>query len=71
MRPHIAELARIADVTRVSAYPNAGLPNELGGYDETPQETRRPPLWANGREAGLVNHRRRLLRHHAGRISAR
>ncbi len=36
MRPHIAEIARAAD-TLVCAYPNAGLPNELGEYDETPQ----------------------------------
>ncbi len=35
LRPYIAELARVAD-TRVSAYPNAGLPNEFGEYDETP-----------------------------------
>jgi 5-methyltetrahydrofolate--homocysteine methyltransferase len=38
MRPHIAELARVAD-TLVSAYPNAGLPNAMGQYDETPDET--------------------------------
>jgi 5-methyltetrahydrofolate--homocysteine methyltransferase len=38
MRPHIAELARVAD-TLVSAYPNAGLPNAFGEYDETPDET--------------------------------
>jgi len=36
LRPYVAELARIADVP-VSAYPNAGLPNEFGGYDETPE----------------------------------
>ena len=36
MGPHIAELSRIANVF-VSAYPNAGLPNPLGGYDETPE----------------------------------
>lgn len=35
LRAHVAELARVAD-TRVSAYPNAGLPNAFGGYDETP-----------------------------------
>ncbi len=34
LRPYIAELSRVAD-TRVSAYPNAGLPNEFGEYDET------------------------------------
>ena len=52
MRPHIRALAGIAD-TRVSAYPNAGLPNEMGGYDETPEETAAHlGEWA---EAGLVN----------------
>ena len=38
MRPHIAELSRIAD-TLVSAYPNAGLPNAMGEYDESPDQT--------------------------------
>ncbi|MBL8529735.1 MAG: methionine synthase [Burkholderiales bacterium] len=40
MRPHIEELARIANVA-ISAYPNAGLPNPLAetGYDETPAQT--------------------------------
>ncbi|MFN3584609.1 homocysteine S-methyltransferase family protein [Phenylobacterium sp.] len=52
MRPHIAELARIAD-TLVSAYPNAGLPNAMGEYDETPDETGHMlHEWA---EHGLVN----------------
>lgn len=36
LRPYVAELSRVAD-TRVSAHPNAGLPNEFGEYDETPQ----------------------------------
>ncbi|MDR0234438.1 MAG: methionine synthase [Zoogloeaceae bacterium] len=36
MRPHIETLARICDCF-VSAHPNAGLPNALGGYDETPE----------------------------------
>jgi len=36
MRAHIAEIARIAD-TLVCAYPNAGLPNEFGEYDESPE----------------------------------
>ena len=36
LRPYVAELSRIAD-TFVSAHPNAGLPNEFGEYDETPQ----------------------------------
>ena len=35
MRPHIEELSAIAPAF-ISCYPNAGLPNELGGYDETP-----------------------------------
>ena len=38
MRPYIAELARVAD-TFVSCYPNAGLPNAFGEYDESPAET--------------------------------
>lgn len=37
MRPHIEELNGIAPVY-VSLYPNAGLPNEFGGYDESPQQ---------------------------------
>jgi 5-methyltetrahydrofolate--homocysteine methyltransferase len=37
MRPYIAELAHVADV-RISAYPNAGLPNAMGEYDESPDE---------------------------------
>jgi 5-methyltetrahydrofolate--homocysteine methyltransferase len=36
MRAHIDELSMVAD-TLVCAYPNAGLPNEFGGYDESPQ----------------------------------
>uniref|UniRef100_UPI00078292A6 methionine synthase n=1 Tax=Aureimonas sp. D3 TaxID=1638164 RepID=UPI00078292A6 len=35
MRPHLAELSGVAD-TFLCAYPNAGLPNEFGQYDETP-----------------------------------
>ena len=38
LRPHIEELARIADVY-VSAHPNAGLPNAMAEYDEQPHET--------------------------------
>ena len=40
LRPYVAELARIADVPVVT-YPNAGLPNAFGGYDEQPPETSR------------------------------
>jgi len=36
LRQYIEELSRVADVP-VSAYPNAGLPNEFGEYDETPE----------------------------------
>lgn len=38
MRPHIAELSQLASCF-VSAYPNAGLPNAMGEYDEDPQDT--------------------------------
>lgn len=52
MRPHIAELARVCDVA-ISAYPNAGLPNGFGGYDETPQTTAAHlGEWAR---SGLIN----------------
>lgn len=37
MKPHLEVLAKIAPC-RISAYPNAGLPNELGGYDQTAEE---------------------------------
>ncbi|HXA39234.1 MAG TPA: homocysteine S-methyltransferase family protein [Phenylobacterium sp.] len=52
MRPHIAELSRIAD-TLVSAYPNAGLPNAMGEYDETPDETGH--MLHDWAEQGIVN----------------
>ena len=52
MRAYIAELSRVADVP-VSAYPNAGLPNQFGEYDEPPHETAgHLREWA---EHGLVN----------------
>lgn len=52
MRPHIAELARVAE-TAVSAYPNAGLPNGFGGYDEQPETTAaHVGEWAR---SGLIN----------------
>jgi 5-methyltetrahydrofolate--homocysteine methyltransferase len=52
MRPHIAELAMAAD-TRISAYPNAGLPNAMGEYDETAHEMAcKIEPWAHD---GLVN----------------
>jgi len=38
MRPHIEELSQLASCY-VSAYPNAGLPNAMGEYDEQPEDT--------------------------------
>jgi 5-methyltetrahydrofolate--homocysteine methyltransferase len=38
MRPHVAELSRLAG-TYVACHPNAGLPNAFGGYDQSPDET--------------------------------
>jgi 5-methyltetrahydrofolate--homocysteine methyltransferase len=52
MRPHVADLARLAH-TYTACHPNAGLPNAFGGYDETPEETAR--LLGQFAEAGLVN----------------
>src|SRR5437762_7392459 len=52
MRAHIAELSRIAG-TLVCAYPNAGLPNEFGLYDESPEYM--AELLAEFAGAGLVN----------------
>jgi 5-methyltetrahydrofolate--homocysteine methyltransferase len=52
MRPFLADLSRIADC-RVSAYPNAGLPNAMGGYDETPHSMEQH--YAEWARAGLVN----------------
>ncbi|MDH3946298.1 MAG: homocysteine S-methyltransferase family protein, partial [Chromatiales bacterium] len=37
LRPYVLELSRIADCY-VSVHPNAGLPNEFGGYDDTPEQ---------------------------------
>ncbi|HEY3524434.1 MAG TPA: homocysteine S-methyltransferase family protein, partial [Candidatus Limnocylindrales bacterium] len=52
LRGWLAELGRIADVP-VSAYPNAGLPNAFGGYDEQPPDTAGEiGRWARD---GLVN----------------
>ena len=52
MRAHIAELARVAD-TLICAYPNAGLPNEFGDYDEGPEAM--AALLGEFAAAGLVN----------------
>jgi 5-methyltetrahydrofolate--homocysteine methyltransferase len=52
LRPHLAALSARAD-TLVMAYPNAGLPNELGEYDEAAEQTAAQVReWA---ESGLVN----------------
>ncbi len=52
LRPYIQELASIAD-TRVCAYPNAGLPNAFGEYDEAPEET--AEILRDFADSGLVN----------------
>ncbi len=52
MRAHIADLARVSD-TLVCAYPNAGLPNEFGLYDERPEATAH--MLAEFADSGLVN----------------
>ncbi len=52
LRPYVDELSRIAD-TRVSAHPNAGLPNEFGEYDETPEDM--AEVIGEFAESGLVN----------------
>ena len=52
LRPHLKELARVAD-TYICAYPNAGLPNHMGEYDEGPKQTASfLRQWA---EEGIVN----------------
>jgi 5-methyltetrahydrofolate--homocysteine methyltransferase len=52
LRPHLSALAALAD-TLVMAYPNAGLPNELGEYDEAAEQTAAQVRdWAQN---GLVN----------------
>lgn len=52
MRPYLAELARIAEC-HVTCYPNAGLPNAFGEYDELPPDTAR--LLRDFAESGFVN----------------
>jgi 5-methyltetrahydrofolate--homocysteine methyltransferase len=52
MRPYLAELAHVAE-TRISAYPNAGLPNAMGEYDEGPDDMAcKIEPWAHD---GIVN----------------
>ena len=52
MRPYLGDLARIAECY-VSSYPNAGLPNAFGQYDETPSQTGQ--LLRDFAESGFVN----------------
>ena len=52
LRPYIEELSRIAD-TFVCAYPNAGLPNAFGEYDETAEQT--AEILREFAESGFVN----------------
>ncbi len=52
MRPSVEALARVAPVP-VASYPNAGLPNAFGGFDETPEIT--SALLGEFARAGLVN----------------
>ena len=52
MRQHVAEISNIAD-TLVCAYPNAGLPNEFGEYDESPEAT--AEMLGEFARSGLVN----------------
>lgn len=52
MRPYLSDLSMIADA-RISAYPNAGLPNAMGEYDESPHEMAcKVEPWA---EDGMLN----------------
>jgi 5-methyltetrahydrofolate--homocysteine methyltransferase len=52
LRPYVEELSRIADVF-VCAYPNAGLPNAFGEYDETPEQT--ADILREFAESGFLN----------------
>ena len=55
MRPYLQELAKVADASFISCYPNAGLPNPMSetGFDETPDVTSR--LLREFAAEGLVN----------------
>ena len=52
LRPWLQELSRVAECP-VSVHPNAGLPNELGGYDDTPEQM--AAVIAEFASAGLIN----------------
>ncbi len=54
LRPHVQLLSKLAD-TLVMAYPNAGLPNELGEYDEAPETTASlVKSWAENRRVNIL-----------------
>jgi 5-methyltetrahydrofolate--homocysteine methyltransferase len=53
LRPYVEELAGVAGDTYVCAYPNAGLPNAFGEYEETPEQT--ADILREFAAAGLVN----------------
>ena len=61
--PYLERLAAVAGIPHLGTTPTPGLPNVMGGYDETPE------MFAADvgeyMRRGLVNHRGRLLRHHA------
>ncbi len=52
MRPHIEEISRMAPIY-TSVYPNAGLPNEFGGYDEGPSQM--AEVLAEFAKSGFIN----------------
>jgi len=52
LRPAVAEIGAVAD-TLISVYPNAGLPNEMGEYDETPKHM--AGLLEQWAKDGLIN----------------
>ena len=52
MRPYVEELSSLSDKF-LSVYPNAGLPNEMGEYDETPNVT--ASILKDFAESGFVN----------------
>lgn len=52
LRPYVSDISRIAD-TFVCTYPNAGLPNEFGEYDQTPEEM--AALIGTWADDGLIN----------------
>ena len=62
MRPYVEELSQLCPAW-TSCHPNAGLPNEFGGYDETPEQM--AAVLGEFAAQRLGEHRRRLLRHDA------